>query len=48
VLRIGNAASDPFDIEQDVYAQMKYDALAYFYHNRSGIPIEMPYVGEEK
>ncbi len=45
VLHTGDAASDPFDIEKDVYAQMKYDALAYFYHNRSGIPVEMPYAG---
>jgi endoglucanase len=48
VLQVGDGESDPFDIEQDVYEQMKYDALAYFYHNRSGIPIEMPYAGEEK
>ena len=24
---------------------MRKDALAYFYHNRSGIKIEMPYCG---
>jgi endoglucanase len=48
VLSIGEGQSDPFDIETDIYAQMKYDALAYFYHNRSGIPIEMPYAGKEK
>jgi len=27
---------------------MKYDALAFFYHKRSGIPIEMPYAGGEQ
>jgi endoglucanase len=27
---------------------MKYDALAYFYHNRSGIAIEMPYAGGQQ
>ncbi len=26
---------------------LRYDALAYFYHNRSGIEIEAQYVGEE-
>jgi endoglucanase len=48
VLRAGAAESDPFDIQPDIYERMKYDALAYFYHNRSGTPIEMPYAGEEK
>ena len=28
------------------YAKMKYDALAFFYQQRSGIPIEMPYAGD--
>jgi len=27
---------------------MKFDALAFFYHKRSGIPIEMPYAGGEQ
>ena len=27
---------------------MKYDALAYFYHNRSGLPITMPYARDKK
>ncbi len=48
VLKVGDAESDRFDIEKDVYARMKYDALAYFYHNRSGIPIEMPYAGQAR
>ncbi|MBN1886638.1 MAG: glycoside hydrolase family 9 protein [Thermoflexales bacterium] len=37
-----------FDIDADIYQQLKYDALAYFYHNRSGIPITMPYAGGEE
>ncbi len=37
--------SHPFEISPAVYDRMKYDALAYFYHNRSGVPIEMPYAG---
>ncbi len=37
--------SHPFDIGSDLYRKLKYQALAYFYHNRSGIAIEMPYAG---
>ncbi|BCD97340.1 glycoside hydrolase family 9 protein [Marinagarivorans cellulosilyticus] len=31
--------SYPFDIAYDLYDDMKKEALAYFYHNRSGSPI---------
>jgi endoglucanase len=48
VLRVGEEKSYPFDISKSVYTRLKYDALAYFYHNRSGIEIKMPYAGEEK
>jgi endoglucanase len=44
-LTVGGAVSYPFDISTTIYSQMKYDALAYFYHNRSGIAITMPYAG---
>jgi len=47
-LKVGQDESYPFDIGPNVYTQLKYDALAYFYHNRSGIPIQMPYAGDEK
>jgi len=47
-LRVGNESSHPFDIAPDVYHRLKYDALAYFYHNRSGIEIKMPFAGDEK
>jgi endoglucanase len=47
-LRVGTDRSFPFDVESDLYRQLKYDALHYFYHNRSGIEIKMPYAGEEK
>ncbi|WP_136479301.1 glycoside hydrolase family 9 protein [Acetivibrio thermocellus] len=40
--------SHPFDISADIYSKMKFDALAFFYHKRSGIPIEMPYAGGEQ
>ena len=45
-LEVYGERSYPFDIADDVYAQLKYDALAYFYHNRSGIEITMPFAGE--
>jgi endoglucanase len=44
-LRVGNDVSHPFDIRDDLYGKLKYDALAFFYQQRSGIPIEMPYAG---
>ncbi|TET52124.1 MAG: hypothetical protein E3J64_05725, partial [Anaerolineales bacterium] len=47
-LRVGDEVSHPFDIGPDIYHQLKYDALAYFYHNRSGVEIEMPYAGDEQ
>ena len=37
--------SHPFNISTGVYSVMMYDALQYFYHNRSGIEITMPYAG---
>ncbi len=47
-LRVGADQSDPFDIEPELYHQLKYDALAYFYQNRSGIPISMPWARDFK
>ncbi len=44
-LAVGNDVSHTFAISTDIYRRLKYDALAYFYHNRSGIPIEAEYVG---
>ncbi|MBZ0295667.1 MAG: glycoside hydrolase family 9 protein [Anaerolineae bacterium] len=38
--------STPFTIGEDVYNQLKIDALRYFYLNRSGIPLEETYAGE--
>ncbi|MEJ6950515.1 glycoside hydrolase family 9 protein [Natronospora cellulosivora (SeqCode)] len=35
--------SYPFDIANDIYDNLVYDSLKYYYYNRSGIPIEMPY-----
>lgn len=39
--------SFPFTVKDDVYARLPVDALKYFYHNRSGVPITTPYVPEE-
>ncbi len=41
-------ASHPFDVGTRVYKKLKYDALAFFYQQRSGVPIEMPYAGDAK
>jgi endoglucanase len=46
-LHTEKSTSYPFAIATDIYRRLKYDALAYFYHNRSGIPITMPYAGGE-
>lgn len=47
-LRVGEDVSHPFPIAKGLFRKMRYDALAYFYHNRSGVPISMPYAGEER
>jgi endoglucanase len=44
-LEVYGERSYPFDISNNVYSVLKYDALAYFYHNRSGIAITEPYSG---
>lgn len=46
-LAVGNSTSHPFDISASIYSDMKDDAIKYFYHNRSGIAIEMPYAGRQ-
>ncbi|BCE00008.1 glycoside hydrolase family 9 protein [Marinicellulosiphila megalodicopiae] len=40
-------SSFPFDISTSIADQLQFDALAYFYHNRSGIEIEEALVGAE-
>src|SRR4029078_1718705 len=37
----------PFEIGNDVYRRLKHDALAFFYLQRSGVPIKMPYAGSK-
>jgi endoglucanase len=48
VLDVAGERSHPFAIRADLFHKLKYDALAYFYQNRSGIPIVMPYAGDVK
>lgn len=40
--------SDPFAIGDRVYRPLVRDALAFFYHQRSGAPIATPYVSPER
>jgi endoglucanase len=42
-LQVGEQSSHPFDIRTDLYSALRGDALAFFYHQRSGIEIAMPY-----
>ena len=45
VVEVDGVQSEPFSIRGDVYAELKFDALNFFYQQRSGVPIEMPYAG---
>ncbi len=47
-LRVESDVSPAFDIDNGLYGSMKKDALHYFYHNRSGIEIKMPYAVDPK
>ena len=42
-IRVGKDESAPFAIDPNVYRRLKYDALSFFYLQRSGIEIKMPY-----
>ncbi len=48
VVAAGDARSDPFAIRDDLYRSMSVDALRFFFHNRSGIDIAMPFAGEQR
>ena len=45
-LAVADTESRPFRIAPGLYDRLPFDALAYFYHNRSGVPIEARFVGE--
>lgn len=44
-LTVGTDTSFPFDISTTALTGLRYDSLEFFYHQRSGIPIEAQYVG---
>lgn len=44
-LRVGSDSSYPFEISNTVFRAPLYDALKYFYHNRSGVEIEERFTG---
>jgi len=43
MLAVADLHSDPFDVRSGLYGGLGRDALRFFYHMRSGTPIEMPY-----
>jgi endoglucanase len=44
----GEAQSRPFRIAARPLGRLKYDALAFFFHQRSGAPIEVRFAGDPK
>src|SRR3712207_4780617 len=46
VLEVGGQTSRPFSIKTALYDRLPYDALAYFYHNRAGTPIDARFAGD--
>src|SRR5690606_17997986 len=44
-LVVGGEASDEFAIDARVYHPLKQSALGFFYHQRSGAPVEIPWAG---
>lgn len=42
---VGGSRSDPFAIREGIHAPLAKDALAFFYHQRAGVPIEARLVG---
>jgi endoglucanase len=47
-LAVGEQVSPPFAIANRLYAELRGDAIRYFYFNRSGTPIEMPYAAHDR
>ncbi|MFV8752903.1 glycoside hydrolase family 9 protein [Nannocystaceae bacterium ST9] len=44
-IAVADQISPPFAIGSNLYQTLRGAALSYFYLNRSGVPIEMPYAG---
>jgi endoglucanase len=47
-IEVGTDRSHPFDIRKDLYSGLRYEALAYYYHNRSGVEIKLPFAGKQE
>ncbi|GAA1287242.1 glycoside hydrolase family 9 protein [Saccharothrix xinjiangensis] len=47
VLSVAGTTGNPFDISAEPLKRLRYDALAFFYHQRSGTPIEARHVGSQ-
>jgi endoglucanase len=47
-IAVGDQISPPFAIGSNLYQNLRTAALSYFYLNRSGTPLEMPYTGEPR
>lgn len=47
-VEVGSNRSYPFSITSSVFRAPLYDAAKYFYHNRSGIAIDLPFTGGGK
>ncbi|MEV5971526.1 glycoside hydrolase family 9 protein [Streptomyces sp. NPDC051921] len=45
VLAVEGGSSVPFDIRADLYDTLRSDSMAFFHHQRSGIPVEASLVG---
>ncbi|MES2935374.1 MAG: glycoside hydrolase family 9 protein [Pseudomonadota bacterium] len=48
VLGVAGQSSHAFTISANIYGPLKRDAVAYFYHNRSGIAIDAAHVDDPK
>jgi len=46
-IEAGGHTSYKFDIDNNIYSQLREDALGYYYQMRSGIPIESKYVDKK-
>lgn len=47
-LHAAGVSSDPFRIDAALYRPLAVASLAYFYHNRAGVPIEARFAGGER
>jgi endoglucanase len=47
-LRVEDARSAPFRVAENVLSSLVASSLGYFYYNRSGTPIVLPYAGEQQ